>query len=64
MQSVKVLRHKTQTTMLLSSKHYVFMICFNKPVRDHQICKKNQISFLRFCPTFDMLYLNVYLVQK
>ena len=28
--------------------------------------KKKKIKFhiLRFCPTFDMLYLNVYLVQK
>ena len=65
MQSVDVL--KTQTAMLLSCKHYVLMICFNKPVRDHQTCKKKkQIKFriFQFCPTFDMLYLNVYLVQK
>ena len=61
MQSVKVQRHKTQTAMLLSCEHYVLMICFNKPVRDHQTCKKNHI--FRFCP-FDMLYLNVFLVQK
>ena len=39
-QSVEVLRHKAQTTMLLSCKHYVLMICFNKPVRDHETCKK------------------------
>ena len=64
MQSVEALRYKTQTAMLLSCKHYV-LICFNKPVRDHQTCKKT-IKFLifLFCPTFDMLYLNVYLVQK
>ena len=65
MQSVKVLRHKTQTAMLLSSKHYVLMICFNKPVLDHQTCKKKiKFHIFRFCPTSDMLYFNVYLVQK
>ena len=43
---------------------YVLMICFNKPIRDHQTCKKIKFHIFRFCPTFDMLYLNVYHVQK
>ena len=65
MQSVEVLRHKTQTAMLLSCKHYVLMICLNKPICDHQTCKKKiKFRIFRFCPIFDMLYLNVYLVQK
>ena len=44
MQSVEVLRHKTQTAILLSCKHCVLMVFFNKPVRDHQT-RKNP-SFL------------------
>ena len=39
-QSVAFLRHETQTTMLFSCKHYVLLIYFNKPVRDHQTCTK------------------------
>ena len=45
MQSVQALRHKTQTAMLLTCEHYVLMICFNKPVRDHQTCQKSNFMF-------------------
>ena len=44
-------------------KHYVLMICFNMPIRDHQICKKSNFIF-SILSYFDMLYLNDYLVQK
>ena len=65
MQSVEVLRHKTQTAALLSCKHYVLMICFNKPVHDHQTCQKNiKFHIFRFRSTFNILYLKVSLVQK
>ena len=40
------------------------MICFNKPIRDNQTCKLIKFHIFRFYPTFDMLYLNVYRVQK
>ena len=62
MQSVEVLRHKTQTAMLLSCKALCIRIFFNKPIRDHQRCQKIKFHVFRFCPTFDMLFLNVYLV--
>ena len=65
MQSVEVLRHKTQTTMPLSCKTLcIDNMLNNKPIRDHQTCKKSNIIFCDFCPTFDMLYLNVLNVQK
>ena len=45
MQSVEVLRHKTQTAMLLSCKTLCINDMLNKPIRDHQTCQKSQISY-------------------
>ena len=63
-QSVEVLRHKHKQQCYCHVKHYVLVICFNKPIRDHQTCTKLKFHIFQFCRTFDMLYLNVYLVQK
>ena len=56
MQSVEVLRHKTQTAMLLSCKTLCINDMLYKPIRDHQTCKKIKLHIFRFCPTFDVIF--------